>query len=29
MHDDPHHNRAGRHASTVADDLRKYGAGHQ
>lgn len=29
MHDDPHHDRAGRHSSSVADDLRKYGAGHQ
>jgi hypothetical protein len=29
MHDDHTHNRAGRHGSTVGDDIRAYGGGHQ
>lgn len=29
MHDDPNHNRASRHGSTVGNDIRAYGGGHQ
>ena len=29
MHDDHQHNRAGRHGSTVGDDIRAYGGGHR